>query len=116
LNSGTLLCIEKGEVYMFKSVSPEQRQAWKEKIEQQRHSGLPIARWCKENNITIGRFYYWREKFFPNAIKHSEFLELTPPTKTGIKMECKGVVIDLEPHFDAPTLKRCLALLKEFAC
>lgn len=101
---------------MFKSVSPEKRHVLKEKIDQQRRSNQPIRRWCKENGISIGQFYYWKEQFFPRSIHRSEFLELNQPENVGIKVECKGIHIHLEPYFDAPTFKRCLSILRELPC
>ncbi len=101
---------------MFKSTSPEKRRAWKEKIEQQRSSGQPVTRWCKENGVTIGQFYYWKEQFPSKPLERSQFLELHQLKNVGIKIECSGVHIHLEPNFDASTLKRCLSLLRELPC
>ena len=100
---------------MVKSLSLEQKLVWKEKLEQQKNSGQPVNRWCKENGISIGKFYYWKEQFFPKQVKRSEFRELTSQ-KAGIRLECNGVFINLEADFDAHTLKRCVALLRELPC
>jgi hypothetical protein len=32
---------------------------WKHKIIECRNSGLPVVRWCKENNVKENRYYYW---------------------------------------------------------
>ena len=101
---------------MFKMVSAEKRQEWKEKIQQQKSSGLPIKLWCKENKMTIGQFYYWKNQFFPEPVSRSSFSELKNPKDLGVRIECGGIQICLDPHFDPLTLKKCLAILREITC
>jgi hypothetical protein len=101
---------------MIKSTSPEKRRAWEEKIEQQRSSGQPVTRWCKENGVTIRQFYYWKDQFSSQPLERSQFLELRQPENVGVKIECRGVHIHLAPDFDAPTLKRFLCLLRDLPC
>lgn len=32
---------------------------WKQKIIACRNSGLPVIRWCNENNVKENQYYYW---------------------------------------------------------
>jgi hypothetical protein len=95
----------------------EKQREWKEKVLQQRQSGLSAQRWCHENKIRPTTFHYWKDKFFPRAnLSRSSFSELTDSTSTGITLECQGVHIHLDKYFDPSTLKRCLQTLKEVSC
>lgn len=97
---------------MFKAASPEKRLEWEEKIQQQRKSGLSIERWCRENQTVVCQFHYWKARLFPK-IDRSSFIELPDTKDVGISVEYDGVHIHLDKNFDASTLKRCLAVMKE---
>jgi hypothetical protein len=97
--------------------SLENQKGWKEKVLHQRQSGLSVQRWCLDNNIRPTTFHYWKDKLFPKtALSRSSFTELTDSKSTGIIIECQGVHIRLEKHFDSSTLKHCLQVLKEVSC
>lgn len=38
---------------------------WKQIIETCEESGLPVKRWCKENQISSPSYYYWKKRIFP---------------------------------------------------
>lgn len=101
---------------MFKSSNPEKVKAWEERILQQQNSGMPIARWCSQNQVVECQFYYWKSKLFPRQIDASGFTELVDAKSTGVTIEYEGVRIYLDPNFDATTLKRCLSIIKEGKC
>lgn len=105
--------------------SEEKKQQWKEKINAQKNSGLSIAEWCRQNKIADHVFYYWKKKFFPvPSVTISSFTEVpfekenhcSEAEDSGIKIEYQKIHIHLDKHFDSPTLKRCLLVLKEAAC
>jgi hypothetical protein len=101
---------------MFKSSTPEKIRAWKERILQQKSSGLSIERWCRENQVVVCQFYYWKSKLFLKRIDASSFTELVDTKNTGINIEYNGMRIHLDPNFDAATLKRCLSVIREGKC
>ena len=101
---------------MSQPSSQEKRVEWEEKIRQQKNSGKGVIKWCKENKIHPGTFYYWIAKFSPKVIDRSCFTELTNSKRTGIVIECKGIHICLDKHFDSKALKHCLAMLREIKC
>lgn len=108
---------------MAQPFSEEKRQQWKDKILEQRKSGLSAASWCRQKNVVITAFYYWQRKLFPKSdLDRSAFSELldrnkhTELNRTGITLEHQGIHIHLEKHFDSSTLKQCLEVLGEVQC
>lgn len=97
---------------------------WKERVSNQRDSGLSIAAWCRQNNIATQTFYYWRDKFYPKpSLKRADFKEAlsqqnidTQTRKSGVSLQYLGFCINLEQNFDKAVLKGCLELLKELPC
>ncbi len=79
---------------------------WKSLIQARMDSGMTIAQWCRENNISENSYYYWlkvirRERLAQHAantlvtenIRTQEFVELPsavvqaaaePPGRTGV--------------------------------
>jgi len=99
---------------MPQPLSEEKRLEWKNIILKQQESGLSISHWCKQNNFCSRHFYYWREKLFPTNLNQLSFTKLSnvkEASKTHIILECKGVRIYLDRHFDPVALKRCLAAI-----
>jgi hypothetical protein len=101
---------------MFTPSSPEKIRAWEETILQQQKSGLSIERWCRENQVVVCQFHYWKSKLFPRQITASGFKELPQARDVGLTIDCDGIRIHLDPDFDSTTLKRCLAVIKEMRC
>ena len=93
--------------------SPQKQQEWEEKIRQQKESGLPIAKWCEQENISYHTFNYWRDNLgraFP--LSRSSFKELSnAPVGSSIIIEKKGLRIHIAKHFDLITLSQCLKAL-----
>ena len=68
-------------------------QQWKENILKQRESGLSIVSWCKVNNITPRKFYYWQEKLFPKEpLCRSDFNEIGIKQKAIFGLFCDCIV------------------------
>ncbi len=109
---------------MPQPVSEETKQKWKEKILNQQESGLSIASWCRQNNIVVHTFYYWRDKFFlKTALNRSDFAEIPNEKKTeisnqksGITIEYRGFHISVDHQFNSSVLKQCVQILKEITC
>jgi hypothetical protein len=99
---------------MAKPLTEEQKQRWKDRINEQRKSSLSISLWCQQNKIPIHHFHYWQSKLFPKTIGHSTFTEIADKSKaTEIVLEYQGFNIHLNQHFDPVTLKKCLEVLKK---
>jgi transposase-like protein len=97
-------------------VSEENKQKWMSIVHEQRQSGLSIAEWCRQKDVAVHTFYYWRDKFFPKSqLDRSAFSEITDQKlcPKGITLEYQGIRILLDQHFNPCVLKRCLRVLKE---
>lgn len=45
-------------------MTPDKKhQFWAQIFEQYRQSGLTVTVFCKEHQLTVSNFYYWRQKF-----------------------------------------------------
>jgi len=101
---------------MPQPLSSEKVLEWEENICQQKLSGLPIESWCRQNNVTACSFHYWKKRLLnPAQMNSSSFTELKDQN-TGITIECNGISLRLDKHFEPATLKACLALLMELKC
>jgi len=101
---------------MTKQFSSEKRREWEEKVHKQEASGLSISRWCRENQIPIHMFHYWKNRIFPPTLDRLSFTELVDHKGTGLAIECRGVRIYLDKNFEPSTLVRCLTVLKALKC
>jgi hypothetical protein len=99
---------------MSKPLSEELKQQWKEKVLEQRSSGISEASWCRQNEVPVYNFRYWKNKFFPSShLSRSSFSEIHPGNdETGICLEYQNIKIHLSKHFDPGTLQKCLEALK----
>ncbi|TWU02856.1 IS66 family insertion sequence element accessory protein TnpA [Stieleria varia] len=52
---------------MTRKPDPALRQAWRELISRQSHSGLSIARFCDTQQISTASFYKWRRELSQTA-------------------------------------------------
>ena len=92
---------------------------WKHRLEQWQVSGQTIGVWCRENNIPIRIFYYWRAKLMPLSVvprtRHNKFVELVDKTSgtSGISVECCDVKIYLARDFHPESLINCLKTLQK---
>ena len=79
---------------------------WSMLIDGQKHSGQTVAAWCREHNISIRRFYYWRKQLTPSCSCSSKvsiiepditsdnsFIEVTDIIKTASK--CPTIRVQL---------------------
>ena len=101
---------------MAKPLSEELKQQWKDRVNEQRSSGLSVPLWCRQNKIPVYNFRYWQNKLFPKPpIDCSAFTEISikSTAKTEIILAYQGFNVHLSQHFDSSTLKRCLEVLKK---
>lgn len=117
---------------MPKPANEEVKQQWKTNILQQRESGFSVCKWCRQNNISVHTFRYWKNKIFskPQLVR-SAFQEIPrtrknvifempkfviPRKTTEIAIEYLGTYIHVNIGFDITTLKQCLKAIKEMTC
>jgi hypothetical protein len=92
---------------------------WKHRLEMWQSSGQTIAAWCREQNVVVHTFYYWRSKLMPAtkvpSDSQSKFIELVdkPSGISGISIECCGVVLHIAKDFHPASLISCLQTLRK---
>lgn len=98
---------------MPQALSQEKRSAWANRIRLQQESGLSIERWCREHQIPVHNFHYWRDKLFPRTtLRKDSFSEITDVHESGLSLEYQGLCLQIRRHFDPLTLKQFLTVLR----
>src|SRR5689334_19924792 len=99
---------------MAKPLSEELKQQWKERILEQRRSGISIPKWCSQHHVPLYNFRYWQGKLFPRLFERSTFTEVvSQKDNPKIFLEWQGVKIHLSPGFDPQILMECLEVVKK---
>lgn len=76
-----------------KQISDEVRmKEWMQRIKTCRESGLPVARWCRENNVVEPTYYYWLKKIRKLALDSiddggPDIVNITPVVTHMVKNE-----------------------------
>lgn len=96
------------------------RKHWEQHIARWRQSGMKVAQWCKENNVSQTQLWYWRKILSPvspapqqQSSQKSSFSELvdSQDNLAGIDILVNGKALRLYKNFDETTFKQCLRLL-----
>lgn len=68
--STKFIYIEDGEIMDIQSINDDiKTKQWVERIKACRESGLPVRKWCKQNNICEQTYYCWLKKLRKMAIE-----------------------------------------------
>lgn len=89
---------------------------WKNRIEEQRQSGLSIEGWCLKNQIRPHTFHYWREKLSPKPLQKSSFTELHIKRPDAVSLQTRGIHIRIDGDSDPHFRKKLFALFMEASC
>ena len=57
------------------------KEQWKEMIKDHKESGLPIRKWCEQNHISHGQYYYWLKIIREDALIKAGTLAVTGQTQ-----------------------------------
>jgi hypothetical protein len=104
----------------------EKVERWQVLLRQQSGSGLSAAAFCREHNVGIKRFYWWKRRLRgagpgSSAAAQRGFVELAPPrwlaaAGSGVSIRLdERTSIQVERDFDAVTLKAVLTAVREGA-
>lgn len=99
-------------------LSTEEKAEWAARVEQWSQSGMSMAKWCRENQITYHKFLYWRDRFRPvdtsdKKLGRNDFIQLSEDLSAGgLSIICNGCTVQLSSNFDERTLARCLRVLR----
>lgn len=70
---------------------------WEERIHACQNSDLTVAAWCREHQISVATYYYWRKRVSANdemlSVKEPVFAELTNIRKAALSEEKKPLLI-----------------------
>ncbi|MCR4687449.1 MAG: hypothetical protein K5659_07755 [Lachnospiraceae bacterium] len=61
-------------------------QEWATRCSDQKSSGLTVPEWCRQNNLSIHKFYYWKHLLKQEAI-NQVLPEIVPVSLPGILPE-----------------------------
>jgi hypothetical protein len=68
---------------------------WKKLIKEQSESDLSIREWCRQNNLSHGKFYYWQRIIREEALIKAGTLAVTGQTQF---VELKPSITDIESN------------------
>ncbi|WP_424572105.1 IS66 family insertion sequence element accessory protein TnpA [Schnuerera ultunensis] len=68
---------------------------WQELIKEQGQSGLSIRQWCRRNNKSHGKFYYWQRIVRGEALIKAGTLALSGQTQF---VEVKQSIAEIKPN------------------
>lgn len=89
------------------------REHWQGVIDAWEESGMSKAAFCRERQIPAWKFYYWYRQLVvaEPAAATAGFAEVTEVSGSGVRLHLGcGLQLEVEPGFDAVTLKQVLAV------
>lgn len=94
----------------------EKEQAWKEKLENYKNSGLSYAQWCKKNNEKLHVFKYWQQKLKKQHPISLKFEELKDPCSYPIEIRKREIFLCFPQGCDQKILKDSLLVMEKGTC
>lgn len=70
---------------------------WREQTQRQAASGLSIAAWCRQNQVAISSFHYWRR-----TLARRDKLITTTMTDPALAAAFVPVLLETRPHAQPP--------------
>jgi len=107
---------------MSRSISRESKaDAWRQRIQEWRRSGLSVGAYCARAGVSEPTFYAWRRQVEPSGPPAFVPVRLVPdePSASDGRLEivlADGRRVCVLPGFDAATLRQLLAVLEEPTC
>ena len=94
----------------------EKRHAWQKIINQYKKSNQSAVDFCRDNELRLTNFYYWKKKLSDEEKPVAKFKELTNPVSEGSGLwfdfgNSDRLVIDND--FNQATLKKLMGTLLE---
>jgi len=65
--------------FILRSTAKDQL-LWEQRINERTKSGMSVSKWCKNNEISKGKYHYWNHKISKKQNSNNEmtFAEITP--------------------------------------
>ncbi len=92
----------------------EKCREWELIIEEWQNSGMSIVNYCRENEIAVATFHYWKKKISSEVTESDAFSEIkfTSDHGSGLWFEFgNGVKLVVDHGFDQVTLKRLMGAI-----
>lgn len=89
---------------------------WKQRIEEQKNSGMGIREWCESRNLSKDAYYYWRKKIQRVSSPHADrisFVKLPIGKETEYPGEETGLILQWKEFTLSVTDLASLPLLTE---
>lgn len=104
---------------MGRGASRERRRYWEHLLSQQQHSGLSIAAFCRQRDLSQPSFYAWRTRL-TNEAPHKNspaisFVPLPLPAARSASFTLRlpsGVQLDVPSDFDEAALARLMRVVR----
>ena len=106
---------------MISSEQSERREKWRELVEKQEQSGLTQTGYCKQHNLSIPQFTYYRGLIKASNHMPSQKLKAFTPVKINrtepiVSADIRillpnGFQCFVPSHIDAPQIKRLMEVL-----
>jgi hypothetical protein len=112
----------------MRNVDGENRELiWREKVEQQKGSGLSVAAYCRRERISEASYYYWKRRLAERKDKpktesgegDGRFVAIDLPQTVCDNLEVvlrNGRRLVVPDRFSENTLRALLAILEDSAC
>ncbi len=76
-------------------LSEEKLELWKQHIADQEKSGLPVAKYCRQHNLKVHQFKYYRSRLSSKTKKTPHFIPVQVKKKEMVKLEIAGVEVGI---------------------
>ena len=96
---------------------------WKQRIEEQKNSGMGICEWCESKQLSKDAYYYWRKKIqrvSSSPTDRTSFVKLPIAKeeanlreKTGLTLQWKEFTLSVTESSSLPLLKELMKGLVE---
>ena len=96
---------------------------WKQRIEEQKKSGMGIREWCESKQLSRDAYYYWRKKIQAISSPCSDRIsfvklpiskeEQNPGPRGGLTLQWKEFTLSVTDSFSLPLLTQLMKGLVE---
>jgi hypothetical protein len=91
----------------------EKQELWKKRMEQFEASGLSGTRWCEEQGIPKGQFWYWKKRWRKSLTKEEEstWVPLVAADTDSLTVRIGTAEIEVQSGYNATLLQSVVRTL-----
>jgi hypothetical protein len=92
----------------------EKQKVWEKRMKEYEESGLSGRKWCEQQGVSQGQFWYWKKRLGNNESKKTAVVvenwvplvvEDSPKSETVLTVRIGTVEIEIKSGYDAPLLQ-----------